>query len=151
MDKTYHAKVGEVLADWHLYDAENAVLGRMAARIALVLQGKHKGQYTPNVDCGDFVIVTNAEKVAMTGDKWNARMHRYHTGYIGGLREVSAAEMRTKRPERIIELAVRRMMPKTRLGRAMFKKLKVYAGTEHRHEAQQPTAVDMTPFQMKDA
>ena len=144
--KTYHAKVGEVQQSWHLYDADNIVLGRLAARIALVLQGKHHARYTQHVDTGDFVIVTNASKVALSGKKLEKRMHRWHTGYIGGLKEVSAGEMLEKHPERLIELAVRRMMPKSALGRNMFKKLKVFAGTDHPHAAQQPVAVDMSEF-----
>lgn len=146
MEKTFQAKPGEVLRGWQHFDADGVVLGRMAARIALVLQGKHHARYTPHVDTGDFVVVTNAEKVAMTGRKWEQRMHRHHTGYMGGLLEMSAGEMREKHPERVVELAVRRMMPKTRLGRAMLKKLKVYAGPDHPHGAQQPVAVDTAPY-----
>ena len=146
--KTYQAKVGEVQQKWHLFDADGVVLGRMAARIALILQGKHHGRYTPHVDTGDFVVVTNASKVVLTGNKLENRMHRWHTGYIGGLKEMSAGEMRDRHPERMVQLAVRRMMPKTRLGRAMFKKLKVYSGEEHRHAAQQPQAYDTEPFKM---
>lgn len=144
--KTYHAKVGEVQQGWHLLDADNVVLGRMATRIALILQGKHHGRYTQHVDTGDFVIVTNASKVALSGNKLENRMHRWHTGYIGGLKEMSAGEMLAKHPERLVELAVRRMMPKTSLGRQMFKKLKVFAGSDHPHAAQQPVAVDMTQY-----
>jgi large subunit ribosomal protein L13 len=146
MQKTYQAKPGEVLRQWHHFDADGVVLGRMAARIAQLLQGKHHARYTPHVDTGDFIVVTNAEKVYLSGNKDEQRMHRHHTGYMGGLKEMSVAEMRTKHPERVIELAVRRMMPKTRLGRQMLSKLKVYAGSEHPHEAQQPQAVDTTPF-----
>ncbi len=144
--KTYHAKPGEVQQAWHLFDADGVVLGRLAARIALILQGKHHGRYTPHVDTGDFVIVTNAASVALSGRKEDDRVHRWHTGYLGGLKEMNVAEMREKHPERLVELAVKRMMPKTKMGRAMLKKLKVYAGTEHRHGAQQPVAVDMTTF-----
>ena len=149
--KTYHAKAGEVQQAWHLFDADNVVLGRLAARIALILQGKHHGRYTQHVDTGDFVIVTNAAKVALTGKKDESRVHRWHTGYIGGLKEITAGEMREKHPERLVLLAVRRMMPKTALGRQMFKKLKVFAGTEHPHAAQQPVAVDMTQFKKATA
>lgn len=151
MNKTYHAKPGEVQAAWQLFDADGAILGRLAARIAMVLQGKHHGRYTAHVDTGDFVIVLNAEKVFMSGSKRDDRMHRWHTGYIGGLREMSVADMLEKHPTRVLELAVRRMMPKTRMGRHMLKKLKIYAGSEHSHAAQQPTAVDMTEFQPKDS
>lgn len=149
--KTYNAKVGEVQQAWHLFDADNVVLGRMAARIALILQGKHHGRYTPHVDTGDFVIVTNAAKVALSGKKFENRVHRWHTGYLGGLKEITSGEMRDKHPERLVELAVRRMMPKTALGRQMFKKLKVFAGSEHPHGAQQPVAVDMTQYKQQVA
>lgn len=151
MNKTYHAKPGEVQAAWQLFDANGAVLGRMAARIAMVLQGKHHGRYTAHVDTGDFVVVLNAEQVFMSGSKRDDRMHRWHTGYIGGLREMSVGEMIEKHPTRVVELAVRRMMPKTRMGRQMLKKLKIYAGGEHPHAAQQPHPVDMTEFQPKDS
>ena len=145
-NQTYLAKPGEVLQEWQHFDADGAVLGRMAARIAMVLQGKHHARYTPHVDTGDFVIVTNATKVHLSGDKRDGRIHRHHTGWMGGLKEMSTGEMLDKHPTRVIELAVRRMMPKTRLGRAMLTKLKIYAGSEHRHAAQQPSSVDMTPF-----
>ena len=151
LPKTYHAKTGEHVASWHHYDADGAVLGRMAARIAMVLQGKHHARYTPHVDTGDFVVVTNASKVVMTRNKADQRMHRHHSGFLGGLKEMSAGEMRERYPERLVELAVRRMLPKTRLGRQMIKKLKVYGGEEHPHAAQQPQAVDMTPFHSKEA
>jgi len=144
--KTYQSKPGEVQQAWHLFDADGVVLGRLAARVALILQGKHHGRYTPHVDTGDFVIITNAASVALSGRKEDDRVHRWHTGYLGGLKEMNVAEMREKHPERLVELAVRRMMPKTKMGRAMLKKLKVYAGTEHRHGAQQPVAVDMSTF-----
>jgi large subunit ribosomal protein L13 len=146
MNKTYHAKTGEVQQKWQLFDADGVVLGRMAARISMVLQGKHHGRYTPHVDTGDFVVVTNASKVHMSGKKFDDRIHRWHTGYIGGLREMTAGEMRDKQPERLIMLAVRRMMPKTKLGRQMMKKLKIFPGAEHNHDAQQPVAVDVTPY-----
>jgi len=127
-----------VQANWHHFDADGATLGRMAARIAVLLQGKHHARYTPHVDTGDFVVVTNAEKVALSGSKRTDRMHRWHTGYLGGLKEMSAGDMIEKHPARLIELAVRRMLPKSRLGRQMLKKLKVYEGTEHPHTTQQP-------------
>jgi large subunit ribosomal protein L13 len=149
--KTFLAKPGEVQAIWQHFDADGLILGRLAARIATLLQGKHHGRYTPHVDTGDFVLVTNAKKVVLTGDKAKKRMHRWHTGYIGGLKEVSAGEMREKDSRRLVELAVRRMMPKTRLGRAMLKKLKIYAGAEHPHEAQQPVPADTTPYRVRNA
>jgi len=144
--KTYHAKPGEVLPQWRHYDADGAVLGRLAARVALVLQGKHHARYTPHVDTGDFVIITNASKVVLTGRKAEQRMHRWHSGFLGGLKEMSAGEMRETQPRRMVELAVRRMLPKSALGRHMLSKLKVYAGPEHPHMAQQPISVDTTPF-----
>ncbi|RKY22267.1 MAG: 50S ribosomal protein L13 [Planctomycetota bacterium] len=147
MNKTYHAKPGEVQPAWHLIDADGVVLGRMAARIATILQGKHHARYTPHVDTGDFVVVINAQKVVLTGKKATDRMHRWHTGYIGGLKEIPAGEMREQDPRRLVELAVRRMLPKTKLGRQMLKKLKVYRDADHRHEAQQPVPMDTTAFQ----
>lgn len=149
MHKTYRAKPGEVLAAWHHFDGDGAVLGRMASRIAIVLQGKHHARYTPETDTGDFVVVTNASKVFVSGNKAQDRMHRWHTGFMGGLREMSVGEMREQQPERLVMLAVRRMLPKTRMGRKMMKKLKVFAGDEHQHGAQQPVPVDMTPFLAK--
>lgn len=144
--KTFLAKPGEVQARWQHFDADGVVLGRLAARIATVLQGKHHARWTPHVDTGDFVVVTNASKVVMTGAKFDQRLLRWHTGTLSGLREVPAGELRDRQPERLVRLAVRRMMPKTKLGRAMFAKLKVYAGAEHPHAAQQPVAVDTTPY-----
>jgi len=150
VNKTYHAKPGEVQQQWQLFDAENVVLGRMASRIALVLQGKHHARYTPHVDTGDFVVVTNASKVKLTGNKADGRIQRWHTGHMGGLKEQTSGEMRERDPERLVRLAVRRMMPKTKLGRAMLGKLKIYGGAEHPHEAQQPVAQDTTPYKSKD-
>ncbi|MHC5210229.1 MAG: 50S ribosomal protein L13 [Planctomycetota bacterium] len=150
MTKTYLAKPGEVQATWQHFDADGVILGRMAVRVATLLQGKHHARYTPHVDTGDFVLVTNASKVVLTGNKADNRMHRWHTGYMGGLKEISAGEMREKDAARLVELAVRRMLPKTRLGRAMLKKLKVYPGAEHPHEAQQPVAVDTTPYRARN-
>jgi len=144
--KTTLAKPGEVQQDWLHFDADGAVLGRMASRIALILQGKHRPRYTPHVDTGDYVVVTNAEKVELTGNKRTDRKIRWHSGWFGGLKEVSVERMLERRPEVVVEMAVRRMMPKTKLGRKMFKKLKVYAGPEHPHEAQGPVAVDMSTY-----
>jgi large subunit ribosomal protein L13 len=146
---TYLAKTGEVLPKWLVFDADGVVLGRMASRIAMVLQGKHHARYTPHVDTGDFVVVINAAKVGLTGNKANTRIHHWHTGYLGGMKELSAGAMREKDPERLVKLAVRRMMPKTRLSAQMLTKLKIYAGSEHPHAAQQPVAVDLTPYRMK--
>ncbi len=132
------AKANEVERKWYVIDAEGKVLGRLASEIASVLRGKRKPIFTPHVDCGDFVIVINADKVVLTGDKLNQKIHAYHTGYPGGRKEVVYAEMMAKRPEKVIELAVKGMLPKSRLGRQMIKKLKVYAGPEHPHAAQAP-------------
>lgn len=136
--KSYMAKANEVERKWYVIDAEGKVLGRLASEIASVLRGKRKPIFTPHVDCGDFVIVINADKVVLTGDKLNQKIHAYHTGYPGGRKEVVYAEMMAKRPEKVIELAVKGMLPKSRLGRQMIKKLKVYAGPEHPHTAQSP-------------
>ncbi|MDU5099116.1 MAG: 50S ribosomal protein L13 [Peptoniphilus grossensis] len=136
--KSYMAKANEVERKWYVIDAEGKVLGRLASEIASVLRGKRKPIFTPHVDCGDFVIVINADKVVLTGDKLNQKIHAYHTGYPGGRKEVVYAEMMAKRPEKVIELAVKGMLPKSRLGRQMIKKLKVYAGPEHPHAAQAP-------------
>lgn len=136
--KSYMAKTNEVERKWYVIDAEGKVLGRMASEIANILRGKNKPIYTPHADTGDFVIVINADKVRLTGKKWSQKIHAYHTGYPGGRREVSYTQLREKHPERIIELAVKGMLPKNRLGRKQFTKLKVYAGDEHPHEAQKP-------------
>jgi len=142
--KTYMAKPGEVAAKWHLVDATDQVLGRLAAKIAPILMGKHRPEYTPHVDTGEFVIVVNAERVVLTGRKAEQKQYDYYTGYPGGRKTVSLEKMRRKHPERIVQEAVRRMLPKNRLGRAMFKKLKVYAGPDHPHQAQQPEVLKLT-------
>lgn len=141
--KTTMAKANEVDRKWYVIDAEDKVLGRLATEIANILRGKNKPIYTPHVDTGDFVIVINAEKVKMTGSKWDDKIHAYHTGYPGGRREVSYNEIREKHPERVIEYAVKGMLPKNRLGRSMFGKLKVYAGPTHPHEAQKPEVYEV--------
>jgi large subunit ribosomal protein L13 len=141
--KTYMAKASEVEKNWYLIDAQEEVLGRMAARIATVLQGKHKPVYTPHCDTGDFVVVVNAEKVKVTGTKMDNRMIRWHSGFIGGLKEVTLRRFMDKKPEEVVRLAVRRMLPKTKLGRQMIKKLKIYKGAEHPHEAQAPKTLEM--------
>jgi len=123
---------------WFVVDASGEVLGRLATRVAKVLIGKHRASYVPHLDTGDFVVVTNADKVKLTGVKLDAKVYRRHTGYPGGLRTVAAKEIQAKYPERMIEEAVRGMLPKTKLGRKQFKKLKVYRGAKHPHEAQQP-------------
>jgi large subunit ribosomal protein L13 len=140
MNTTVMAKVGHADAKWHVIDASDKVLGRLATRIAALLMGKTKPTFTKHVDAGDFVIVLNAEKVAVTGRKREQKVYRHHTGHIGSLVERPFAEMIENRPEEIIELAVRRMLPKSRLGRRMFSKLKVYRGGKHPHAAQKPQA-----------
>jgi large subunit ribosomal protein L13 len=140
---TYYAKPGEVEREWLLVDATDMVLGRLASEVAQILKGKRKPQYTPNVDVGDFVIVINAEKVRLTGNKALTKNYYSHSGYPGGLKEVSYQRMLEKHPERIIEKAVKGMLPKNTLGRAMGKKLKVYAGPHHHHEAQKPRQITL--------
>jgi large subunit ribosomal protein L13 len=144
--RTYSAKPSEITQDWHHVDAEGVTLGRMASRIARILQGKHKPMYTPHMDTGDFVVVTNAEKVHLTGKKMDQKVYHHYTGWAGGLRETEIRTMIEKKPEQVIRLAVRRMLPKTNLGRLMLRKLKVYAGTDHPHAAQQPKTLDIEKF-----
>jgi large subunit ribosomal protein L13 len=126
---------------WHVIDAESEVLGRVATKVATLLMGKHKPTYTPFLDTGDHVIIINAEKVRLTGAKEEQKLYRYHTGYPGGLVETTARTMRAKKPARMLELAVAGMLPKTKLGKQMIRKLKVYAGGEHPHQAQKPVAI----------
>ncbi|NOZ20383.1 MAG: 50S ribosomal protein L13 [Planctomycetes bacterium] len=140
--KTYMAKTGEVEQKWHWVDASGKILGRLAAKIAPILMGKHRPTYTPHTDTGDFVIVVNAEKVAVSRDKDRKKEYYYHTGYPGGLRSYTLGDLRKKNPTEIIRLAVRRMLPKTKLGKKMFSKLKVYAGPDHPHSAQNPEPLD---------
>ncbi|MEH6347521.1 MAG: 50S ribosomal protein L13 [Bermanella sp.] len=136
--KTYTAKPETVKREWLIVDAEGQTLGRLASAIALRLRGKHKPEYTPHVDTGDNIIVINADKVAVTGAKAQDKMYYRHTGYPGGIREINFSDLQDRKPGRVVELAVKGMLPKNPLGRAMFTKLKVYAGTEHPHAAQQP-------------
>ncbi len=142
--RTYAAKESEIERRWYLVDAEGQVLGRLATRIADVLRGKHKPTYTPNVDTGDFVVVINAEKVVVTGKKEQQKVYQRYSGYPGGLKEIKYTDMRNQHPERIVELAVKRMIPKNKLGRKVVKKLKVYRGPNHPHEAQQPEALSLS-------
>ena len=135
---TGRVSASDVRHDWFVVDASGLVLGRLATRVARVLSGKHRANYVPYLDMGDFVVVTNAEKVKMTGAKLDDKVYRRHTGYPGGLKSVGAREQQAKYPERMIEDAVRGMLPKSKLGRKQFKKLKVYRGAKHPHEAQQP-------------
>ena len=142
--KSYMAKKNQVEQEWILVDAEGAILGRMAAEIAPMLMGKTKPCYTPHVDTGDYVIVVNAEKVKVTGKKAEQKQYDHYTHFPGGRKVVSFADMMKKKPEKVVELAVRRMLPKTRLGRQMLKKLKVYRGPSHEHQAQTPRRVDLS-------
>ena len=141
--KTFVAKEAEIVRKWYVLDAEGKVLGRLASYIASRLRGKHKSIFTPHVDTGDFVVVINADKVKLTGAKWDRKMYYRHTGYVGGLKQISAKKLKEKKPEEIIRLAVKRMLPKNSLGRHQFKKLKVYGGSEHPHGAQQPEMLEM--------
>lgn len=136
--KSYMAKTGELQVAWHLVDATDQVLGRMASSIAMILMGKHRPEYTPHIDTGDFVVVINAEKVKLTGNKWAAKEYDHFTGYPGGRRVMTAQQVRQTHPERLLEEAVRRMLPKNKLAVHMLSKLKVYAGPSHPHQAQQP-------------
>lgn len=135
---------GTVARAWHIIDAEGQVLGRIATEAARLLQGKHKPVYTPHIDTGDHVVIVNAAKVKLTGRKEEQKLYRYHSGYEGGLREERAKDVRQKNPVRMVEEAVRGMLPKTTLGEAMWRKLKVYAGSEHPHAAQKPRALKTT-------
>ena len=139
---TVSAKPAQVQRNWYLVDATDKALGRMASEIAGRLKGKHKPIYTPHVDTGDYIVVINAEKVRVTGSKMEDKMYHRYTGYVGGLKSMSLQEMKAKHPERVIEKAVKGMLPKNPLGRAMFRKLKVYAGSEHKHVAQQPQPLE---------
>jgi len=138
--KTPMAKKGSIEQKWHLIDANGKTLGRLATRVAMLLRGKHKPIFTPHVDTGDFVVVVNAEKISLTGKKWKDKLYIHHSGYPGGLKSISAGKMREKKPERLVTMAVQGMLPKNKLGRKMIKKLKVYSGDAHPHQAQQPEA-----------
>lgn len=137
--KTQSAKKETLERKWYVVDAEGLPLGRMATKIASVLRGKHRTDYTPHVDCGDFVVVINAEKVMLTGNKMTQKVYYRHSGYPGGQKQRTPQQLMEKFPTRVVEIAVKGMLPKTKLGEAMYKKLFVYAGTEHQHEAQKPT------------
>ncbi|HLV02436.1 MAG TPA: 50S ribosomal protein L13 [Acidobacteriota bacterium] len=138
MMKTYLPPVDSIERDWYLVDAEDEILGRLATRIATVLMGKHKPAYTDFLDTGDFVIVVNAEKVRLTGTKWDDKIYYRHSGYPGGLKQRTARRVRDEHPERLLYMAVRGMLPKNKLGRKMLTRLRVYAGADHPHQAQQP-------------
>jgi len=141
--KTYSAKPEEIERTWYVVDAEGKTLGRLAAEIAKILRGKHKPIYTPHVDTGDYVIVVNADKVRVTGKRLDQKIYYRHSGYIGGLKAVSLRRMLETHPERVIEHAVKGMLPKNRLGRKMYKKLKVYASPDHPHQAQKPQPLEL--------
>lgn len=141
--KTYSARPQDVRRQWHLIDAEGKTLGRMATEIARRLRGKHKPEYTPHVDTGDYIVVINADKIHVTGRKMSDKIYHHHTGYIGNLKSISLEKLLARRPEKVIQLAVKGMMPRGPLGRDMFAKLKVYAGPEHPHAAQQPQALEL--------
>jgi large subunit ribosomal protein L13 len=141
--KTFSAKPQEVKREWFVIDATDKVLGRVATEVALRLRGKHKPEYTPHVDTGDHIVIINAEKIAVTGNKEEDKVYYRHTGFPGGIKDVNVRELREKAPTRILENAVRGMMPKNALGRAMLKKLHIYAGSEHKHTAQQPQVLEL--------
>jgi large subunit ribosomal protein L13 len=141
--RTFTQKQAEIERDWYVVDAEGETLGRLASRIAPILKGKHKPVYTPHLDCGDFVVVVNAEKVRVTGRKLDQKLYHRHSGYPGGLKSISLRDQLDKHPERVLQAAIRGMLPKNKLGRRMIKKLKVYAGESHPHEAQQPKPLEL--------
>jgi large subunit ribosomal protein L13 len=141
--KTFVAKEHEIEKNWHLIDASDKVLGRLATKIATILRGKKKPIFTPHMDAGDYVVVVNAEKVVLTGNKLEKKKYYRHSGYVGGLKETTAKQMLEKKPENLIKLAVKGMLPKTSLGRRQLTKLKVYTGPDHPHEAQQPVKLEI--------
>ena len=141
--KTCSIKPADITKKWVKVDAKGQSLGRLASEIARVLRGKHKPTFVPHLDCGDYVVVTNASEITLSGAKWDQKFYYHHTGYIGGIKAISARDLLAKKPERLIENAVKGMLPKNKLSRKIFKNLKVYAGPEHQHEAQKP--VDMAP------
>ncbi len=141
--KTFSAKAHEVRRDWFVVDAADKTLGRLASEIARRLRGKHKPEYTPHVDTGDYIVVVNADRIRVTGRKASDKMYHHHTGYIGNMKSISFEKLQQKAPGRVLELAVKGMLPKNPLGRAMYRKLKIYAGPEHQHAAQQPKALDI--------
>jgi large subunit ribosomal protein L13 len=141
--KTFSARPETVKREWVLIDGTDKVLGRLATEIARRLRGKHKPEYTPHVDTGDYIVLINADKIRLTGNKEADKMYHHHTGFPGGIKSINAKDLRDKAPERMIQTAVKGMLPKNPLGRAMFKKLKVYSGAEHSHQAQQPQPIEI--------
>lgn len=142
--KTFTPKPEDIQRDWFVVDAEDQILGRLASRLAIRLRGKHKPEYAPHVDNGDFIVVVNAEKIRVTGNKLNAKMYYRHTGYMGGMKETPLKDLLAKKPEEALRIAVKGMLPKNRLSRQLLKKLKIYAGSEHPHEAQEPKPLTLT-------
>jgi len=141
--KTYVTKEQDITKRWYLVDAQDKVLGRLATNVATRLRGKHKPTFAPHADTGDFIVVVNAEKVRLTGRKWDKKIYYRHTGYIGGLKQISAKKLREKRPEDLVRFAVKGMLPKNSLGRRQLKKLKIYAGPDHPHQAQEPERLEI--------
>ena len=141
--KTFVAKEKEVKKNWYLVDAKNKILGRLATQIAMRLRGKHKPIFTPHADTGDFIVVINAEKVSLTGKKWDKKIYYRHSGYVGGLKEITAKKLLEKKPEDVLRFAVKGMLPKNSLGRRQLKKLKIYVGSDHPHQAQQLEALEI--------
>ncbi len=141
--KTFSAKAHEVRRDWYVVDAADKTLGRLASEIARRLRGKHKPEYTPHVDTGDYIVVVNADKIRVSGRKATDKMYHRHTGYIGNMKSISFEKLQAKAPGRVLELAVKGMLPKNPLGRAMYRKLKIFAGPEHQHAAQQPKVLEI--------
>jgi large subunit ribosomal protein L13 len=141
--RTWTGKTAEIEREWYLVDAEGETLGRLASRIAPILKGKHKPTYMPHLDAGDFVIIVNAEKVRVTGQKLDQKLYHRHSGYPGGLTSINLRDQLAKHPERVLQSAIKGMLPKNKLGRRMLKKLKVYAGPEHPHQAQQPKQLEL--------
>ncbi len=148
--KTFSAKAHEVKRDWFIIDANEEILGRVATEIARRLKGKHKAEYTPHVDTGDYIVVINADKIRVTGRKFKNKIYYRHTGHPGGIKSMSFQKLQEHNPTRIIELAVKGMLPKNILGREMYRKLKVYAGSEHPHTAQQPTKLEIKKFEIEE-
>ncbi len=141
--KTYSAKPAEVKRDWYVIDASGKTLGRLATEVARRLRGKHKAEFTPHVDTGDYIVIVNAKDIKVTGKKASDKMYHFHTGFIGNMKHFTFEKLLERSPERVIELAVKGMLPKNALGRQMYRKLKVYAGSEHNHQAQQPQPLEI--------
>lgn len=141
--RTFTAKTAEIEREWYVVDAEGQTLGRLASRIAPIIKGKHKPIYTPHLDCGDYVIIINADKVRVTGQKMEQKFYYRHSGYPGGIKSISLRDQLARYPERVLQSAIKGMLPKNKLGRRMIKKLKVYAGDSHPHEAQQPKPLEL--------